>query len=103
MLPPLVKLGVNVLFITFELRIIVSGSSASEFELIVILTFVVKCSDQAVLHHYVFFCMIICLLAIFTVVEMWAVQSSRASSWFSGDTMIQVLIPSLIWNRVLSS
>jgi hypothetical protein len=55
MLPPLVKLGVNVLFITFELRIIVSGSSASEFELIVILTFVVKCSDQAVLHHYVFF------------------------------------------------
>jgi hypothetical protein len=81
MLPPLVKLGVNVLFITFELRIIVSGSSASEFELIVILTFVVKCSDQAVLHHYrFFFCMIICLLAIFTVVEMWAVQSSRASS-----------------------
>jgi hypothetical protein len=55
MLPPLVKLGVNVLFITFELRIIVSGSSASEFELIVILTFVVKCSDQAVLHHYRFF------------------------------------------------
>jgi hypothetical protein len=55
MLPPLVKLGVNVLFITFELRIIVSGSSASEFELIAILTFVVKCSDQAVLHHYVFF------------------------------------------------